>query len=475
MSGENIVERIVERRKEDIKKNGYNQGFEIPGKRNRPVNPFMENRGVILEVKRASPSKGDIAVNLDSVAAAKSYVEAGAAAVSCLTEQNYFKGSLKDLISICEALPKAAVLRKDFLIDEQEIEVSYKCGADAVLLIAGILDLEKLISMASLCRHFGIRALLEVRTEKDVEKAVELKERFPDTIVCGVNSRNLKDFSVDILVPAMLKKKLGGKVIFESGIKTPDAAFKISSMGFSGILLGESAAKNPGEAKSFVEAFGKASENQYGKSVLNLAEKIAGRKNLPLVKICGLTRTRDLVLADSLGADFVGFIFAKEYARNVCGRKFENLSGALKDIRALKVAVITNAESDEALAAGNLVRDGVLDFIQVHGIPPENLPAYLKDVPHYFAVPQKTDGGYDLCERLNSLGEARFLQDNRERNYFRGCPLWMAGGINAGNVSSLIKDFSPELVDVSSGLEDGAAGEKNELLMKKFFEEIRHI
>ena len=238
----NVIAQIVEQRKKDIATRGYNFGFEIPKKRIRPVNPFMAERGVILEVKRASPSKGDIAPDLNPAETAKKYRANGAKAISCLTEENYFKGSLSDLMEVCAAVPDVAVLRKDFLIDEREIEIAYLCGADAVLLISGILTLEKMKSMTAKCAELGIRAFVEVRTEDDAKKVLEVKKYFPNTIVCGVNSRNLKDFSIDLLVPAQLKKTLGGDVIFESGITTPDAALKIGSMGFSGILLGEFAA-----------------------------------------------------------------------------------------------------------------------------------------------------------------------------------------------------------------------------------------
>ena len=124
-----ILTRIVEKRKADIERLGMAFGFEIPAQRVRPVRPFLDDKGVILEVKRASPSKGDIAPELDARETAKSYALAGARAISCLTETNYFKGSLGDLMKVCEAVDDfagkssgglsvkvPAVLRKDFLL-----------------------------------------------------------------------------------------------------------------------------------------------------------------------------------------------------------------------------------------------------------------------------------------------------------------------------------------------------------------------
>ena len=478
----NVIAQIVEQRKKDIASRGYNFGFEIPKVRTRPVNPFMAERGVILEVKRASPSKGDIAPGLNPAETALKYRANGAKAISCLTEENYFKGSLADLMAVCAAVPDVAVLRKDFLIDEREIEIAYLCGADAVLLISGILSLEKMKSMTAKCAELGIRAFVEVRTEDDAEKVLEAKKNYPNTIVCGVNSRNLKDFSIDLLVPAQLKKKLGGDVIFESGITTPDAAEKIGSMGFSGILLGEFAARNPEKAGEFVRAFESSKENLYGRKMISLAEKLAlknnsGEKKRPLVKICGLTRVKDILFADSLGADFVGFIFASGFARNVYGKKFSEIGRVLASVKAFKVGVITNPESEEAFAAAEFVKIGVLDFIQIHGIPYENVPDYLKKVPHYFALTEKMGDFAENAQKLTSRGEPRFLQDSKSHSYSadENGHLWLAGGVTAENVRSLYKKYKPELVDVSGGIEGGIPGEKDEAKMTKFFENLGSV
>lgn len=493
---ESIIAKIVEQRKKDIQERGFNFGFNIPEKRTRPINKFMAEHGVILEVKRASPSKGDIAPNLNPVQTALKYKANGAKAISCLTEENYFKGNLQDLMDICAAVPDIAVLRKDFLIDEQEIEIAFRCGADAVLLISGILPLEKMLSMTKKCRDLGIRAFVEVRTEEDVRKVLEVKKLYKDTIVCGVNSRNLKDFSIDLLVPAMLKDELGGDVIFESGITTSQAAKKVSSMGFSGILLGEFAARNPEKAGDFVKAFESGHENACGKKLIELAKVVnrgSCRFNLsksrvvsinsttatasmavPLVKICGLTCAQDVLLADSLDADFVGFIFASGFGRNVCGQKFEEIKKILSKVHALKVAVVTDANSSEAHEAAKLVQNGTLDFIQLHGINYEDVPDFLQEIPHYFAITEKNGTLKEQAEKLNSYGEPRFLQDSKSRSYGTNEHLWIAGGLNAENVREIIEKFKPELVDVSGGIEDeDKIGIKNEAKMRKFFEEVR--
>lgn len=485
MAKENILEKIVEQRRLDIKSRGLSFGFEIPAKRVRPVNEFMAKKGLILEIKRASPSRGDIAPNLCAGKTAEQYALAGACAISCLTEENYFKGSLKDLMEVCKTVEKVPVLRKDFLLEEDEVDISFLCGADAVLLISGILTLEKMILMAERCCSFGIKAFVEVRSKDDAQKFLAVQERFPNTVVAGVNSRNLKDFSIDFLYPAMLKKMLGGKVVFESGVTTMQACKKVRSMGFDGILLGEGAAKNPQMAGEFVRAFESANENLYGKNMLALAEKIdsyskggkgscddEGGSTGPMIKVCGLTRTSDLVLADELGADFVGFIFADGFERNVYGKRFDEIKKCLSDIKAFKVGVVVDLESKEARAAFEYVESGVLDFVQLHGLDCKTLPDYVQRLPHYFAVTQNKTCS---AEELLRLGEARFLQDLKSHDY-EGGNAWIAGGINAQNVASLIEQFTPELVDVSSGIEDeGLVGVKNVDKMKAFFKNARGL
>ncbi|MBP5329922.1 MAG: bifunctional indole-3-glycerol phosphate synthase/phosphoribosylanthranilate isomerase [Spirochaetaceae bacterium] len=477
MDRNNIIAEIVEAKKRDAQKLGFTFGCNVPQQRTRKINPFMVQKGVILEIKRASPSKGDIAPELNPAETARLYKQNGASAISCLTERNYFKGSLDDLMKVCEAVPDVAVLRKDFLIEEEEIDIAYRCGADAVLLIAGILSLEKLRSMTAKCSKLGIRALVEVRTVEDAEKVLQVKKDFADTIVCGVNSRNLKDFTIDLLVPAMLKNKLGGNVIFESGIETPEAAAHIAAMGFTGILLGEFAVRNPQKAGGFIQSFSSTGENNYGKMLLRLAEKIDLRsEQKPLVKICGLTRKEDVLLADSLGADFVGFVFADGFTRNVCGKRFDAIKDCLSAVKAFKVAVVTDPHSSEAKTASELVKNGILDMIQFHGIKYEDVPSEMLGIPHYFAVTSKSAIEENAVRSLVKYGEARILQDCRSNSYNKALPLWIAGGIAPENAAELLEQFHPELVDVSSGIEDAdSVGIKNPEKMKQFFANLKRI
>ena len=216
-----ILTTIVCRRTDDMQKMGATFGYKIPKERTRPVHKFLCEKGVILEVKRASPSKGDIAPNLDSAETARSYAQAGAAAISCLTETNFFKGTLEDLMKVCAAVDSfeketgraaPAVLRKDFLINEEEVEIAFCAGADAVLLIARILDSQMLIKMAKAAASHKMTSLVEVRSDDDILKLTELANALNESekqyIVCGVNSRDLATFKIDLLKPCQMLSKI---------------------------------------------------------------------------------------------------------------------------------------------------------------------------------------------------------------------------------------------------------------------------
>ncbi|WP_022931954.1 bifunctional indole-3-glycerol phosphate synthase/phosphoribosylanthranilate isomerase [Treponema bryantii] len=506
-----ILTTIVEKRKADIQQLGMTFGFEIPEKRQRPVHDFLTNKGVILEVKRASPSKGDIAPDLDSAETARSYASAGAAAISCLTESNFFKGNLEDLMKVCKGAddfekvsgkPAPAVLRKDFLLYPEEVEISYRAGADAILLITRILDEAVIVEMAKKATSLGMTCLVEVRSPADLEKLSAIAETVDKKyLVCGVNSRDLATFKIDLLKPSSLLAKIRGilgddaRVVFESGIRTPQAASFAGSLGFCGMLLGEAATKNLELRSQLVKSFVDAAPtknadfwNSYAShsATTSHAELVSASPSneipkqvrndsyRPLIKICGLTRAEDLVFADSLGVDFVGFIFAAGFARNVCGERFEKILPSLKNIRAKKVAVITDPLSPEAEMAARYVEEGILDCLQFHGIPYREVPQQLLDLPHYFAITEKSGNPEEAAEELFLMGEPRFLQDSKAQNYAIKHKLWLAGGVTPENAAGLAEKFQPELIDISSGIEDeDKPGIKNLNKMKQLISSLR--
>ena len=500
---EDILAKIVRMRKADIERLGLNFGIDIPEKRRVGHTEFLGNAGAILEVKRASPSKGDIAPDLVPTELATTYAEAHAQAVSVLTEGNFFKGSLRDLIAVADLMEKrrqqglhaCAVLRKDFLLYEDEIDIAFRCGADAVLLIARILDDEQLVKMAKRAQSFDMQAFVEVREKDDFRKLSVVTSALgadsAKTIVAGVNSRDLATFHTDPLVPASVRSKLPAKAVFESGIHSAADADYARSLGFTGILVGEAVAKNPPFAKEVVHAFESGSENARGKFWRKFAERRATRR--PLVKICGITRFEDGMLAAELGADMLGFVFSntkrlttEEFVRSFVEKmrlchpeQAQRVEGS-----PLLIGVITNPNSEEGKTAIKLAREGVLDAVQFHGIAPSNADT---DLAHYCAARVGEPADFEHVATLRKNGEPRVLLDAKVEGIPGGTgktipesllrekagdlPLWLAGGINPENAATLINKFQPELIDISSGVED-APGIKNSEKLQKLFAEI---
>jgi indole-3-glycerol phosphate synthase/phosphoribosylanthranilate isomerase len=501
---EDILSKIVRMRREDIERLGLNFDIEIPEARRVGHTEFLGNAGAILEVKRASPSKGDIAPDLDPVGLATTYVEAHAQAVSVLTEMNFFKGSLRDLIAVADlmehrrqqGLHTCAVLRKDFLLFEDEIDIAYRCGADAVLLIARILDDTQLVKMAERAQKFGIQAFVEVREADDFRKlsvvTAALGDAAAKTIVAGVNSRDLATFHTDPLIPASVRSKLPAKAVFESGILSAADATYARNLGFTGILVGEAVAKNPPLAKDVVSAFESGCENARGQFWKKFAERKVARQEAhrPLVKICGITREEDGLLAAELGADMLGFVFSttKRLTTEAFVRSFASkirASRAPENVP-LFVGVITDPNSVEGQTAIKLACEGVLDAVQFHGIAPALRQAQgpYNNYAHYCAARVGTPEDFDYVATLRKNGEPRVLLDAKVegipggsgktipesllREKANGAPLWLAGGINPDNVATICEKFHPELIDVSSGIED-APGIKNHEKMRALF------
>ena len=492
---EDILAKIVRMRKADIERLGLNFDIEIPEKRRVGHTEFLGNAGAILEVKRASPSKGDIAPDLDPVSLATTYAEAHAQAVSVLTEMNYFKGSLRDLIAVADLMERrrkqglhtCAVLRKDFLLYEDEIDVAFRCGADAVLLIARILDDEQLVKMAKRAQSFDMQAFVEVREKDDFRKLSVVTSALgadaAKTIVAGVNSRDLATFHTDPLIPASVRSKLPAKAVFESGILSAGDASYARSLGFTGILVGEAVAKNPSLAKDVVGAFEAGAENVRGQFWKKFAERKFGRPNAhrPMVKICGITREEDGLLAAELGADMLGFVFSttKRLTTEEFVKSFSTKLRAGGNPVPLLVGVITDSESVEGKTAIKLAREGVLDAVQLHGVDPKNA-----DYAYYCAARVGEESDFDKVSALRKNGEPRVLLDAKVEGIPGGTgktipesllrekagdiPLWLAGGISPSNVAELVGKFAPELVDVSSCVED-APGIKNSEKLKALF------
>jgi indole-3-glycerol phosphate synthase len=195
---------------------------------------------IIAEVKKGSPSKGIICHDFDPVRIARQYEEAGASAISVLTDEKFFFGSLEYLKDIRAAV-SLPLLRKDFIIDEYQIYEAKAAGANAILLIAAVLETGAIEEFLDLTHSLGMDALLEVHNSEELEKALATKAN-----IIGINNRNLNDFSVDLNTTKELARTIpDDKVkVSESGIHTRADIDFLLSCGVNSFLIGESLVKN---------------------------------------------------------------------------------------------------------------------------------------------------------------------------------------------------------------------------------------
>ena len=195
---------------------------------------------IIAEVKRASPSKGLIAEDFDYVKIAKEYEEAGASAISVLTEPYFFLGSDDYLSDIAQNV-SIPILRKDFVVDEYMIWQAKALGASAILLIVSILDTVQLKKYLDLAHDLGLSAIVETHDASEISTAMIVGAE-----IIGVNNRNLNDFTVDIENSINLRRCVSGDVVFisESGIKTKEDVTRLKENNVDAVLIGETLMKS---------------------------------------------------------------------------------------------------------------------------------------------------------------------------------------------------------------------------------------
>ena len=197
--------------------------------------------GLIAEVKKASPSAGTIAEDFDPVLIAKQYNAAGVSAISVLTDEKFFKGSLLYLSQIRQVVD-VPVLRKDFIVHEVQVFEAVIAGADAILLIVAALTQDELIRLLEIAHTFQLDVLVEVHNREELDRALATDAR-----IIGVNNRNLRTFEVDLHTTENLSEEVPEDIILvsESGIKTPEDAGQVLQWGAEAILVGESLMRSP--------------------------------------------------------------------------------------------------------------------------------------------------------------------------------------------------------------------------------------
>ena len=409
----------------------------------------------ICEVKKASPSKGIIAEHFPYLDIAKEYEVAGAAAISVLTEPDFFKGDKKYLQEIASTV-KIPVLRKDFIIDEYQIYQAKVWGASAILLICACLDVPTLTKFRELADSLGLSSLVEAHDEQEVQMAIDCGAR-----IIGVNNRNLKDFTVDVQNSVRLRNLVQDDVIFvsESGLETPEDIQVLRDNNIGVALMGETFMRSPNKVEKLAYLYGPTYYT-------------------PKVKMCGISKVETIPAIVDAKPDYMGLVFApskrqvtvdqakilveelhRGYAKKYGSDTEHDKNGTIKT-----VGVFVNETVENLVTIAN---EANLDAVQLHGDEDEAFIQSLKErtnVEVWKAVQIRSaadaeawiDSSADMLlfdayhkDERGGTGEVFDWSclDEFER------PFMLAGGIDSTNVARAIRTVRSYGIDISSGIE----------------------
>ena len=435
----------------------------------------------ICEVKKASPSKGIIAEHFPYLDIAKEYEVAGAAAISVLTEPDFFKGDKKYLQEIASTV-KIPVLRKDFIIDEYQIYQAKVWGASAILLICACLDVPTLTKFRELADSLGLSSLVEAHDEHEVQMAIDCGAR-----IIGVNNRNLKDFTVDVQNSVRLRNLVEDDVIFvsESGLETPEDIQVLRDNNIGVALMGETFMRSPNKVEKLAYLYGSTYYT-------------------PKVKMCGISKVETIPAVVDAKPDYMGLVFApskrqvtvdqaktlveelhKQYA-NRYNRDAEQYSNqTLIHQEFIKtVGIFVNETLDNLVTIATEVN---LDAVQLHGDEDEAFIQSLKErtnVEVWKAVQIRSaadaeawiDSSADMllfdAYHKDERGGTGEVFDWSSLDEFER-PFMLAGGIDSTNVARAIRTVRPYGIDISSGIE--TEGVKDDEKIKAFTNIVRTI
>ena len=429
----------------------------------------------ICEVKKASPSKGIIAEHFPYLDIAKEYEVAGAAAISVLTEPDFFKGDKKYLQEIASTV-KIPVLRKDFIIDEYQIYQAKVWGASAILLICACLDVPTLTKFRELADSLGLSSLVEAHDEHEVQMAIDCGAR-----IIGVNNRNLKDFTVDVQNSVRLRNLVQDDVIFvsESGLETPEDIQVLRDNNIGVALMGETFMRSPNKVEKLAYLYGSTYYT-------------------PKVKMCGISKVETIPAVIEAKPDYMGLVFAPskrqvtvdqaktlvEELHKQYTKRYNNGAEQSNNDEIKTVGVFVN-ETLENLVT--IATEANLDVVQLHGDEDEAFIQSLKErtnVEVWKAVQIRSaaDAEAWIDSRADMLLFDAYHKDERGGTgevFDWSCldeferPFMLAGGIDSTNVARAIRTVRPYGIDISSGIE--TEGVKDDEKIKAFTNIVRTI
>ena len=429
----------------------------------------------ICEVKKASPSKGIIAEHFPYLDIAKEYEVAGAAAISVLTEPDFFKGDKKYLQEIASTV-KIPVLRKDFIIDEYQIYQAKVWGASAILLICACLDVPTLTKFRELADSLGLSSLVEAHDENEVQMAIDCGAR-----IIGVNNRNLKDFTVDVQNSVRLRNLVQDDVIFvsESGLETPEDIQVLRDNNIGVALMGETFMRSPNKVEKLAYLYGPTYYT-------------------PKVKMCGISKVETIPAVVEAKPDYMGLVFAPskrqvtvdqaktlvEELHRGYAQKYGSDTEHDKNDTIKTVGVFVNETVDNLVTIAN---EANLDAVQLHGDEDETFIQSLKErtnVEVWKAIQIRTaadtekwiDSSADMllfdAYHKDERGGTGEVFDWSSLDAFER-PFMLAGGIDSTNVARAIRTVRPYGIDISSGIETN--GMKDDKKITAFTKIVKSI
>ncbi|MBS7011986.1 MAG: bifunctional indole-3-glycerol-phosphate synthase TrpC/phosphoribosylanthranilate isomerase TrpF [Veillonella sp.] len=429
----------------------------------------------ICEVKKASPSKGIIAEHFPYLDIAKEYEMAGAAAISVLTEPDFFKGDKKYLQEIANTV-KIPVLRKDFIIDEYQIYQAKVWGASAILLICACLDVPTLTKFRELADSLGLSSLVEAHDEQEVQMAIDCGAR-----IIGVNNRNLKDFTVDVQNSVRLRNLVQDDVIFvsESGLETPEDIQVLRDNNIGVALMGETFMRSPNKVEKLAYLYGPTYYT-------------------PKVKMCGISKVETIPAVVEAKPDYMGLVFAPskrqvtvdqakilvEELHRGYAKKYGSDTEHDKNDTIKTVGVFVNETVDNLVTIAN---EANLDAVQLHGDEDETFIQSLKErtnVEVWKAIQIRTaadtekwiDSSADMllfdAYHKDERGGTGEVFDWSSLDAFER-PFMLAGGIDSTNVARAIRTVRPYGIDISSGIETN--GVKDDEKITAFIKIVKSI
>ncbi len=438
---------------------------------------------VIAEIKRASPSKGLISEHLDPGRQARAYTRGGAAAISVVTEQDYFLGSLDDLRAV-RASSTLPILRKDFVSDSYQVYETAEAGADALLLIVAALDDAQLRELLRLAQdELGMDALVEVHTVDEMRRARSCGAR-----IIGVNNRDLRSFEVSLDVSVELAREVNKNfkswrqaVGSESGVKPPHSKEvllvsesglnsgldlrRLQALGFRAFLIGETLMLSEDPEATL-------------RALIREADQVR-------VKVCGITNLEDALVCVREGVDILGFNFYSGSLRYIAPDEARRIVDQLPS-EIFTVGVVVNEEKAEDVI--RIAAQAGVDAVQLHG---DETGDYCRNLSELFVIKALRVSSDFQPEDASRYKTAAVLLDAfspdarggtgrrfdwsvaQETSRFAS-KLFLAGGLTPENVSEAITSVKPYAVDVCSSLES-APGIKSEERLRAFMKAVRGV